>query len=247
MYTGKWFLRCLWNQFYLNVRVKPDLIRAKREEKTEAKEGCTFQKERIDWKKIIRKNGKWKRKMRGSTAGLTDITFEKGNPLHDALLAFLDVAFASIIVTPAILTHWRGTWNLWKMYVFPDDLFSSGITFIGIGTIGQFIIIYAQNILDHTFHPDKHRLTFMTVSRLYTLIYAAIGIAGWLGMWDLLDVYCPPDISLLCTIIVVGSFLLALLKGLRNVSSPPFGISTDNSKDYFVITTMFKSSVRIRK
>lgn len=185
--------------------------------------------------------------MRGSTAGLTDITFEKGNPLHDALLAFLDVAFASIIVTPAILTHWRGTWNLWKMYVFPDDLFSSGITFIGIGTIGQFIIIYAQNILDHTFHPDKHRLTFMTVSRLYTLIYAAIGIAGWLGMWDLLDVYCPPDISLLCTIIAVGSFLLALLKGLRNVSSPPFGISTDNSKDYFVITTMFKSSVRIRK
>ena len=185
--------------------------------------------------------------MRGSTAGLADITFEKRHTLHDALLAFLDVAFASIIVTPLILTHWRGTWNLWKMYVFPDDLFYSGITFIGIGAIGQFTIIYAQDILDRTFHPDKHRLTFMVVSRLYTFIYSIIGIAGWLGMWDLLDVYCPPDIPLLCAIILAGAFLLALVKGLRNVSSPPFGISTDNSKDYFVITTMFKSSVRIQQ
>lgn len=185
--------------------------------------------------------------MRGSTAGLAEITFEKRNTFHDALLAFLDVVFASAIVTPAILVHWRGTWNLWKMFVFPDDLFSSGITFMCIGTIGQFIVFYAQNILDRTFHPDKHRLTFMCVSRLYTYFYSIIGIAGWRGLWDILDFFSPPsttDIWMVCALIVIGAILLALVKGLRNVSSPPFGISTDNSKDYFIITTMFKSSVR---
>lgn len=182
--------------------------------------------------------------MRGSTAGLAEMTFERRNTFHDALLTFLDMAFASIIVTPAILIHWRGTWNLWKMYIFPDDLLYSGMTFIGIGTIGQFIIIYSQNILDRTFHPDRHRLTFMVVSRLYTYIYSIIGIAGWLGIWDLWDVYCPPDILLLCAFTAIGILLLAIFKGLRNISSPPFGISTDNSKDYFLISTMFKLSVR---
>lgn len=185
--------------------------------------------------------------MRGSTAGLADVHFEKRNTFHDALLAFLDVVFASAIVTPAILIHWRGTWNLWKMFVFPDDLFSSGITFMCIGITGQFIVFYAQNFLDRTFHPDKHRLTFMLVSRSYTYIYSIIGIAGWRGLWDVLDFFSPPattDVSMLCAIIVIGAILLACLKGLRNVSSPPFGISTDNSKDYFIITTMFKSSVR---
>lgn len=183
--------------------------------------------------------------MRGSTAGLTEIHFEQRNTLHDALLTFLDMAFASVIVTPVILTHWRGTWNLWKMYVFPDDLLCSGITFISIGTIAQFITIYAQDFLGRTFHPDKHRLTFMAVSRFYTYISSTVGIAGWLGLWDILDIYCPSDISLLCATSLVGVFALAIFKGLRNVSSPPFGISTDNSKDYFIITTMFKSSVRI--
>lgn len=186
--------------------------------------------------------------MRGSTAGLSNIQhFEKRNVFHDALLAFLDVVFASAIVTPFILIYWRGTWNLLKMFIFPTDLFSSGITLMCMGTIGQFIVFYAQNFLDRTFHPDKHRLTFMFVSRFYTYIYSIIGIAGWRGLWDILDFFSPPSstsISLLCALIVLGTILLAILKGLRNVSSPPFGISTDNSKDYFIITTMFKSSVR---
>lgn len=185
--------------------------------------------------------------MRGSTAGLSEIHFEKRNKSHDALLAFLDMAFASLIVTPILLIHWRGTWNLLKMYVFPEDILYSGITFIGIGTIGQFIVIYAQNFLESHFHPDKHRLTFMFVSRLYTYIYSIIGIGGWLGMWDILDFYCPSDILFSCAITLVSAVLLGVLKGLRNISSPPFGISTDNSKDYFVITTMLKTSVRIEE
>lgn len=238
------FVKWIW--FKRSVRT-PDLIWAEEKRKFES---CTIQqraKEKRQTKRISEGPKRKRTIMRGSTAGLADVHFEKRNTFHDALLAFLDVVFASAIVTPAILIHWRGTWNLWKMFVFPDDLFSSGITFMCIGITGQFIVFYAQNFLDRTFHPDKHRLTFMLVSRSYTYIYSIIGIAGWRGLWDVLDFFSPPattDVSMLCAIIVIGAILLACLKGLRNVSSPPFGISTDNSKDYFIITTMFKSSVR---
>lgn len=183
-------------------------------------------------------------KMRGSTAGLAEGFIEKRNNLHDAFLAFLDMAFASIIVTPTVVTHWRGTWNLTKMYLFPDDLLYSGIACISIGIIGQFIFTYCQDTLTDYVHPDKRRLTYMVVSRLYTLIFGLVGIMAWLGLWDILDIYCPSDIYTLAMLTFISTILLVICKGLRNVSSPPFGISTDNSKDYFTITTMFKSSVR---
>lgn len=183
--------------------------------------------------------------MRGSTAGLAEGVIEKRNNLHDALLTFLDMAFAAVIVTPIVVTHWQGTWNLSKMFFFPGNLLYSGITSMCIGIFGQFVFTYYQDTLTDYFHPDKRRLTYMVVSRLYTLVYGFIGINSWLGMWDILDIYCPADCYTLTALILVGTILLLMCKGLRNVQSPPFGISTDNSKDYFVVVTMFKSSVRI--
>lgn len=169
---------------------------------------------------------------------------EQRNNLHDAFLTFLDMAFASVIITPLVVTHWRGSWNLSRMFLFPEDLLYSGIASISIGIIGQFIFTYYQDTLTNYFHPDKRRLTYMFVSRFYTLFYGFIGINSWLGMWDILDFYCPVDCYTLTMLTLITAILLMICKGLRNVQSPPFGISTDNSEDYFVVVTMFKSSVR---
>lgn len=184
--------------------------------------------------------------MRGSTAGLAEGFIEKRNNVHDAFLTFLDMAFAAVIVTPAVVIHWQGTWNLSKMFLYPgkENLVKSGIASMCIGIFGQLVFTYYQDTIADYFHPDKRRLTYMVVSRLYTLVYGFIGINSWLGMWDILDEYCPADVLTLSVLILVGTSLLLVCKGLRNVQSPPFGISTDNSKDYFVVVTMFKSSVR---
>lgn len=183
--------------------------------------------------------------MRGSTAGLADgFVLETRHTLHDAFLVFLDMAFASVIVTPLTVAHWQGTWNLTKMLLFPDNLLYNGIATMCIGIVGQLFVIYLQDTFTCMLHPDKHRLTFMVVSRLYTLCYSIIGIDLWLGLWNILDIYCPSSVYLMCALILLGTTLLVIFKGFRNVASPPFGISTDNSKDYFKIETMFKSSVR---
>lgn len=185
--------------------------------------------------------------MRGSVGSSISVKMIKSqNRIHGAFLAFLDMCFASMIVAPLVVIYWRGTWNLSKLILFPDNLLYSGISSGIIGITGHFIFFYCQDMLSRTFHPDKHRITFMVVSRLYTYIFGIVGINGWLGLWDILDIYCPFELPTMYNLIVISTVVLVLFKGFRNVSSTPFGVSTDHSKNYFVVTTMFKSSVRNR-
>lgn len=182
--------------------------------------------------------------MRGSTAGLAEGTIESHHNLYDAFLGLLDVLFASVIAAPIVIIHWRGAWNLMAYIFYPDDQTASAMATTFLGIIGHFIVFYCQNWFSNTLNPDKHRLTFMIVSRMYTAIYGFICISAWRGPWTLLDLYSKPDIQTLVIIISVCTILLMICKGLRNISSTPFGVSTDHSKDYFVTPTMFKSSVR---
>lgn len=181
--------------------------------------------------------------MRGSTAGLAEGTIETRNTMHDAFLVLLDILFSSIIAAPVVIAHWRGAWNLMQFIFFPQDPLASAVATTFLGIIGHFIFFYCQNWLNRNFHPDKHRLIFMVVSRIYTLIYGFICIAAWRGPWALMDMYCTPHIPTLTAVTVISTVLLVFCKGLRNVSSTPFGVSTDHSKDYFNNPTMFKSSV----
>lgn len=183
--------------------------------------------------------------MRGSTAGLAEGTIESRHNLHDAFLVLLDILFASVIAAPVVIAHWRGTWNLMSIIFFPNDLAASAIATTFFGIIGHFIFFYCQNWLSRTFDPDKCRLSFMIVSRIYTAVYGSICIAAWCGPWTLLDLYTEPHIPTLISVTVICTVFLVFCKGLRNITSTPFGVSTDHSKDYFVTPTMFKSSVRI--
>lgn len=182
--------------------------------------------------------------MRGSTAGLAEGAIETRNTVHDAFLVLLDVLFSSIIAAPFVIAYWRGIWNSMQYILYPEDMLWSAIGSCFIGIIGHFIFFYLQDYLGKTFHPDKHRLTFMVVSRIYTAVYGFICVNGWRGPWAILDLYSTPHVPTLIAITVIGSVFLVFVKGLRNISSTPFGVSTDHSKDYFVAPTMFKSSVR---
>lgn len=182
--------------------------------------------------------------MRGSTAGLADRTIASPDSIHAAFLVFLDWTFASIFAAPIVVAYWRGTWNLMIFVLFPDDQFWSAVGSCVIGTVGHFIFFFYQEKFGHSFHPDKHRITFMIFSRIYTALYGIICVNGWRGGWMLMDQYVPQSILVIAIIASVCSVLLAFVKGLRNVTSTPFAISTDHSKDYFVVPTMFKTSVR---
>lgn len=182
--------------------------------------------------------------MRGSTAGLAEGAIVSSDSIHQAFLLSLDVMFASVVAAPIVVAYWRGTWNLMFWVLFPNDSFWSAISSCAIGTIGHFTFFLFQEKFSQNFHPDKHRITFMLISRIYTAIYGIISVNAWRGLWMIHDIYVPPSVYILFAITFVSSILLVFWKGLRNISSSPFTISTDHSKDYFVVTTMFKASVR---
>lgn len=186
--------------------------------------------------------------MRGSTAGLAEGIIVTPDTVHAAFLVFLDVMFSSVIAAPVVIAYWRGTWNLINIILFPNesDKLLSAVTSCFIGAIGHFVFYYYQGKFSKSFHPDKHRITFMIISRMYTAIYGVVCVNGWRGGWDLMDNYIPKNVHTYASILMICCILLALFKGLRNISSSPFAISTDHSKDYFAVPTMFKASVRIR-
>lgn len=185
--------------------------------------------------------------MRGSTAGLAEGTIVTPDTVHAAFLMFLDVMFSSLLAAPATISYWRGTWNLIDIFLFPNDALLSAFSSCFIGTIGHFVFYYYQRRFSQSFHPDKHRITFMIISRMYTAIYGVVCVNGWRGGWSLMDLYIPKKVHTYFAILMISCILLAFCKGLRNISASPLAISTDHSKDYFTVPTMFKASVRTNK
>lgn len=181
--------------------------------------------------------------MRGSTAGLAGGAIASPHTIHATFLVFLDIMFTCVIATPIVINYWRATWNLSGYVLYPNDMFLSAASSLALATVGHFLFAYYQEKFSKTFHPDKHRITFLLFSRFYTIVYSIICVNGWRGGWMLMDQYVPQTLPILSALTVVCTVLLALCKGLRNITSSPFAISTDHSKDYFTVPTMFKSSV----
>lgn len=177
--------------------------------------------------------------MRGSTAGLAEGMIAPPKNAHAMFLTFVDILFSATVAAPSIVCYWRGTWNTLDFYLFEETILSA-FTSLAIGIFGHMTFTLFQHKLTHAFHPDKHRIAYLLCSRMYTYVYGIVCVNGWRGGWMLLDTYIPLKITIVFAITFISVILLALLKSLRNISASPFAISTDNSKDYFLVPTMFK-------
>lgn len=182
--------------------------------------------------------------MRGSTAGLADGVLNPKISFHAIWLEILDYTFASFVLAIAVVSYWRGTWNLMDVYLFPDNKLYSASTSLAIGVSGHLFFTGLQWIFIKTLDPNQHRLTYYAVSRFYTICYGVVCVNGWRGLWQLLDAYTPHTIWFIAINVTFSLGSLAFLKALRNISAVPFVCITDNFKEYFTIPTMFKIKVR---
>uniref|UniRef100_U5ESC6 Putative fuseless n=1 Tax=Corethrella appendiculata TaxID=1370023 RepID=U5ESC6_9DIPT len=180
--------------------------------------------------------------MRGSTAGVADNIINPKMSFHNILLELLDTFYGSLIIAPLVVGYWRGTWNLSGIYLYPSNQTISCIYSLSIGIIGHLFFTLFQNSFTHYFNPDKNRLIFYIISRLYTIIYGAICVNTWRGGWQLIDLYLSTNITITIVITFTCTILLALIKGIRNLAATPFVICCDTRQDYFLIPTYFKKT-----
>ncbi|XP_017781763.1 PREDICTED: uncharacterized protein LOC108566416 isoform X2 [Nicrophorus vespilloides] len=181
--------------------------------------------------------------MRGSTAGLEPDTMKGESATHYAFLSFLDSVFSAAVVTPAVVAFWRSVWELMGLYVYPNNSLYSAITSTIIGVLGHLMFALSQHAFEY-FHPDKNRMVYYLVSRVYTVCFAFVCVNGWRGPWSLLDIYTQPNLTSVVVPTALGVVALASIRALRNVSAPPCAIVTDYVKGYFEVVTMFRVPVQ---
>lgn len=183
--------------------------------------------------------------MRGSTAGITD-GLQGQSKAHYWLLSILDILIGTLIITPLVITYWRGTWGLFDTYVFPDSPLFSALTSVGIGFGILFIFNVFQKKIKETLNPDIHRLVYYILSRLYTKLFSIACVNSWRGMWRTLDILLDSKNSQLTALSVVFAFIFLIpMKTLRNLSAPPFAIVTDRYQGYFDVPTLFRVRVSV--
>lgn len=185
--------------------------------------------------------------MRGSIVGIEDgLINAKHDSWHGILLELIDNLYASFIVGPLVVAYWRGTWNLMADYIYPSDYPTSLVISLGLGLFGHLMAHLFQTSLRRYLNADRHRLLFYIGSRVYTEIYGTVCVNSWRGGWEMINLYTTHDVLYVILITLGCALLLALLKGLRNVTGSPFVVVNDTRREYFDVPTYFKTSVRIK-
>ncbi|XP_038113783.1 uncharacterized protein LOC6041637 [Culex quinquefasciatus] len=181
--------------------------------------------------------------MRGSIVGIEDgLTSPKPGSWHGMFLELLDNLYAACVIGPLVVGYWRGTWNLMGEYIYPSDLPTSLMISLALGVFGHLVFNIFQGPLRSHLNADKHRLVYYIASRLYTEIYGTVCVNTWRGGWEIINLYTTHNVLYVVVITLFCAVLLALLRGLRNITASPFVVVIDSRREYFDVPTYFKLS-----
>lgn len=151
-----------------------------------------------------------------------------------SLLVFqrlVNFLIVSCVITPFVLSFWRGTWYVLDLFVFPLDTALSGWVTLStsFGTI--FLVSLVENSL--TAYLNRQRRKHQWYLALYYPL-AVLSVASWRGLWTLIDYYTT--ISFISGIVkhVVGFTIVSVAKAPSSIIAVPgycnSEINADTSK-----------------
>ncbi|CAH1407053.1 unnamed protein product [Nezara viridula] len=181
-------------------------------------------------------------RMRGSTAGITDGLRGISNSYY-LFITFLDSLLAALVISPLVVSYWRGTWELMGYYVYPQDMKKSSLVSLLIGLGGIMLFTMTQKFYPKMLNPNKHRILYYVISRVYTACFGFACINSWRGGWVALDAYTSTEPRSVIFITCASIIILIMTKTIRNISAPPFAIVTDRYEGYFDVPTHFKTGI----
>lgn len=155
-----------------------------------------------------------------------------------------DVLFALLIAGPLVVVYWLSAWKLCDSFIRPDNPTISAVISFVIGLCGQFIVMFYQVEIGQLLTFEKRKFVNLMLSKAFALILALTCILLWRGMWMFLDLLSANDnFSMICSVFL-NLVILMVTRTIRNSSSTPFVVTTDQLDNDYQITTYFKRVVR---
>lgn len=158
-------------------------------------------------------------------------------------LPVLDTVFTSLVIGPAAIAYWKGTWSLSDVYLFPDDDICSLIASVLFGTLVQVAFTFGQDSLQRNLRPDKYKIFYYIMSRLYTYLYGLANVNMWRGGYIALDLFCGMDVIRILVPTILSIAILTCMKSIRNLLGTPLIVALDTHDNYFQVPTMFNVTV----
>lgn len=190
---------------------------------------------------------------------------ERPSKCTKRLLHVFDTIFSLFVISPLVIAHWRGTWN-----ILTKDFFAPSYCFI-IGSGLHVIFTLLREILHAEFvvpEPGtkkswKRKIRRFIVTKVYTYCFSIGCIMQWRGGWDAFEEYFGRFLDVLrilkrnAVILHLGKTLwpailtsvvllipLIGFRGMRNLLSVPMIIITDRKEFTFSFPTRFRTEVR---
>lgn len=157
---------------------------------------------------------------------------------------FANFLIVSCVITPFVLSFWRGTWYVLDLFVFPQDVVLSGwITLsTSFGTIFSVLLVenYFKAYLDR--QRRKHQLYLML---FYPL--SVLSVASWRGLWTLIDYYTT--ISFISGIVkhAVGFTIVLAAKAPSSIVAVPCYCSSEINDDTSKSILQMKYAVSVNR
>lgn len=166
---------------------------------------------------------------------------EAKSNFYMALVSILDTVFGCIIVAPITVWFWRATWEIMTYLLKDTGDYSFMISLLG-GLVVFSALNLTQNHLTDFLDPNKRRITYFFMSRIYTYLFAVTCINMWRGAWTILD-YITGETTLLFTSIISGLAFAFMLyaRCVRNLLAAPFLLFPDWHSVYFVVDNFFQT------
>ena len=160
------------------------------------------------------------------------------------LLTVADCMLSMFLLTPLVTAHWRGTWNILDLYLFPANLQLSAWVSAVVGSAGCLVFYLFQDVFKTVFsEPSRvHRLLTFSV---YSLVFAMFSIGQFRGVWLLWNYHVGTDARCVLISSLVGFLGASVFRAGRNSCAQPFIGTVDNVNDFFDCATRFQAKVRL--
>ena len=155
-----------------------------------------------------------------------------------------DILCVTFVFFPLMVMYWRGIWDLWGVFVYPNDVYKRTLTCVPIGSISVIFYIMAPAVEKSLkSYKKSSRKCYYFLVRLYLYTFSMFYMCYWRSVWETADLYMSPQTWQCGLIYVICWAVLCSLGVMRTAIFPPFMVNLDTRDEVLTVCTRFSTKV----